>query len=469
MINEYQQNAENVKKELDLISPSFCVAKWKQVTMHLQNGHTHSCHHPSTHFIPLDEIKRNPTALHNTEFKKLQRKMMLNGERPSECDYCWRVEDSGAGLSDRAYKSAEPTWAYPYIDEIVTTPWDANVDPSYVEVSFSNVCNFKCSYCSPNVSSQWMEEIERYGAYPTSDRFNNLEWIKIQNQMPIPNNQENPYVEAFWNWFPDMYKNLKYFRITGGEPLLNKNTFKVLDYIIDNPNPNLEVAINTNMNPPKELLDKFLEKVAIILDENKLKNFKIFTSSEAHGKQAEYIRYGMNYNDWLANIRYAHKMIPDKLSFTVMSTYNLLSIGSYKLLLKDIHDIKLENVKPYMARSPILVDIPYLRWPTHQTIFLMDKEQLPLIEEQVKFMYSNLESSDAGETAYRGFFEFEADKMKRLYNVAKDAVANPEPNLIKNRKDFVIFVDEHDKRRGTNFTETFPELSNMYTEWKKLC
>jgi hypothetical protein len=35
-----------------------------------------------------------------------------------------------------------------------------------------------------------------------------------------------------------------------------------------------------------------------------------------------------------------------------------------------------------------------------------------------------------------------------------------------NRKDFVKFVDEHDLRRGTNFLETFPELSKDYWEWK---
>jgi organic radical activating enzyme len=273
--------------------------------------------------------------LHNSEFKKEQRRLMLEGARPKECDYCWRVEDTpGNHFSDRTYKSADDTWARPYINEIVKTPWHHDIDPSYVEVSFGNVCNFKCSYCAPHISSQWMEEIERFGPYPTSYKFNNLEWIKAQNQMPIPNNQENPYVEAFWNWFPEMYKNLKYFRITGGEPLLNKNTFKVLDYIIENPNPELEVAINTNMNPPKELLDKFLEKVKIIVEGNKLKRFKLFTSAEAHGKQSEYIRHGMNYNEWIENMHKTYKAIPE-IQFTVMSTYNALSVTSYTKFLQD--------------------------------------------------------------------------------------------------------------------------------------
>ena len=65
------------KKNLDTISPSFCAAKWKQVTIHLQNGHTHSCHHPSPHKVPLNELQANPSALHNTNHKKEQRKLQI--------------------------------------------------------------------------------------------------------------------------------------------------------------------------------------------------------------------------------------------------------------------------------------------------------------------------------------------------------------------------------------------------------
>ena len=145
------QKVKKFAKELDAISPSMCFAKWKQVTLHLQTGHTHSCHHPKTHKIPLEELKDNPSALHNTNFKKQQRKLMLNGKRPAECDYCWKVEDAldqkRDVLSDRYTKSYEP-WAQDFKQEIISKKnWDDNVNPSYLEVSFSNVCNFKCSYC----------------------------------------------------------------------------------------------------------------------------------------------------------------------------------------------------------------------------------------------------------------------------------------------------------------------------------
>lgn len=460
----HDEYLKKVHTEINEVSPSFCIAKWKQVTMHLQNGHNHSCHHPATHYVSVDEIKRNPTALHNSEFKKAQRKMMLEGVRPSECDYCWRVEDSpGNHYSDRTYKSSDSSWARPYLNEITQTPWYSDVDPSYVEVSFGNVCNFKCSYCAPHISSKWMEEIEQYGPYPTTHKFNNLGWIQSQNLMPIPNKDENPYVDAFWNWFPDMYKSLKYFRITGGEPLLNKNTFKVLDYIIENPNQELEVAINTNMNAPTELMNKFLEKIKIIINEKKLKNFKLFTSAEAHGKQSEYIRFGMDYNQWLENMHRTYREIPG-IQFTIMSTYNLLSVTTYDKFLKDVLDFKREYGNP--DYNPLLLDIPYLRHPEHQSVFILEQEQLELIYNQITYMCQNLEHKNWYSTANRGFHEDEAEKLKRIYTMAKNSVENPNEYTNINRKDFVIFVDEHDRRRGTNFVETFPELENMYKKWK---
>ena len=85
--------------------------------------------------------------------------------------------------------------------------WREDYNPKYVEVAFSNACNFKCSYCGPAFSTQHMQEIQKYGAYPTTDKFNSLEWAKQEKKMPIPQSEENPYVEAFWKWSPDLYQD----------------------------------------------------------------------------------------------------------------------------------------------------------------------------------------------------------------------------------------------------------------------
>ena len=447
------------------VSPSFCIAKWKQVTMHLQNGHTHSCHHPRTHLVPLDELKSNPSALHNTKYKKDQRKLMLEGKRPEECDYCWQVEDNAPeNFSDRILKSADDIWALPYLNEIKSQSWDHDVDPSYVEVSFSNVCNFKCSYCSPQFSSMWMEEIEKFGPYPTSSAFNDLSYLKHRSLMPILNKEENVYIDAFWKWWPKLYQELKFFRITGGEPLLSKNTFRVLDYVIENPNPNLNLSINSNLNPPSEIYNKFLEKAKIIVNEKKVNHFKIFTSCDAYGERAEYIRHGLNYNAWLSNIHKAFEEIPE-IEFTIMSTYNLLSIFNYNKFLEDTLEIRRRYRYPGRERSPIMVDIPYLRYPEHQSIFVADDSALDAVQETINFMKNNQENIEKfGD--FWGFYDFEIEKFERIYNL----IANKKidySHLLKIRHDFKKFVDEHDKRRGTNFLKTFPEFEQFYNKIRK--
>ena len=139
-------NFKQVKKELDSIGCGFCLAKWTQVTIHLSSGITHSCHHVGAHKIPLDELENNPNALHNTKEKKKRRKEMLDGKRPSECDYCWRIEDNTSEYSDRVLKSSR-SWSQIDKSKIIENDWDEDIYPRYVEISFSNVCNFKCAYC----------------------------------------------------------------------------------------------------------------------------------------------------------------------------------------------------------------------------------------------------------------------------------------------------------------------------------
>src|SRR6056300_1148290 len=82
----YFESSKDLLQGLNEVSPSFCLAKWYSVSLHLPTGKTHSCYHPPAHHIPLKELVDNPDALHNTEHKKEQRRIMLKGGRPEECN-----------------------------------------------------------------------------------------------------------------------------------------------------------------------------------------------------------------------------------------------------------------------------------------------------------------------------------------------------------------------------------------------
>lgn len=465
-MDNFSENNKKVKQALDKIGKGFCLAKWTQTTIHLGLGHTHSCHHPGTHIIPIEEIKKNPGALHNTSYKKSLRKEMLEGFRPSECNYCWKVEDLNEEnrFSDRVFKSQED-WSWPYYDKIVNSSYDTDFNPKYLEISFSNVCNFRCSYCMPSISSTWMEEIERYGGYPTSNKYNDIEWARRQNKIPILNREYNPYIEAFWKWWPELYKEVEHFRITGGEPLLDKNTFKILDYIIDNPNPNLHLSINSNLFVPNEIFLKFLEKIKIIEEKKAIKSFLLYTSCEAYGESAEYIRFGLSYKTWKKNIyKFLKNTATSKIS--IMATYNALSVTTFKDFLRDILCFKrlssLINKSDDGTRS-IHLDIPYLNNPPHLTIRILTADFLSYVFDQVEYV----KKCSLSHFDYRfGFDDFEIHRMERIKTLLIESIeknfTDTRSELKINRKDFFLFVNEHDKRRGTNFLKTFPEMKNFY-------
>ena len=461
MLNEHFQAT---KEKLNAVGKGMCLAKWTQVTLQLQTGHNHSCHHPVTHKISEMEIAQNPSALHNTSFKKNRRREMLEGLRPKECDYCWNIEDNSKDFSDRIYKSSEP-WSLPFMEEVLKTKGIKDMNPKYVEVSFSNICNFKCSYCGPAFSSQWMEEIQQHGSYPTSTNFNNLDYLKGTDQMPIPHNKRNPYVEAFWKWWPDLYKDLHTFRITGGEPLLAKDTFDILDFINESKNPNkaLNLSINTNLNAPEKIFNEFREKIKKLMNEERVNEFILFTSCDAYGERANYIRHGFDYNLFMDRINLLLSENP-KLTIIIMSTYNALSVSSYKGLIKDVYQIKKEyhSAERYYGSS-IILDSSYLRWPPHQSVKVLDNEWIDEVYSQAQLM-DFYEQVRVGEDGY-GFTDIEITKVKRIAEWMKNH--DDDSTFLKNRKDFFIFVRHHDMRRGTNFLEVFPEYEEFYKKCRK--
>ncbi|MBC6415685.1 MAG: twitch domain-containing radical SAM protein [Bdellovibrionales bacterium] len=453
---------EEMKIRLNSVSSSMCLAKWLQVSLHLTNGKTHSCYHPPAHSIDLNEISKNPSALHNTSQKIKERAMMLKGERPQGCSYCWKIEDSKNPYSDRHYRSAEP-WAREKFSDVLEKKLEKDVIPSYIEVNFNQSCQFKCSYCSPHLSTTWADEIKEYGPYPTLTPHNDIAVLKEMELWPIPINQSNPYRTAFWKWWPDIYPQLKVFRMTGGEPLIDLNTYRVLNYIKSHPNSNLELAITTNLCPPKKMMNRFQKELKTILKEKKIFRFMLFPSIDTWTKQAEYIRFGLNIHEFEKNVLLLLKEIPEILiSFII--TVNALSPFSLKKLLEKILEWqKIANTLGTWHRR-IFFDLPYLRSPAWQAIDVLPQDlTLSYFFDCLNFMNQNKYNKNLS----YGFSDFQINKMTRLIDVTKNSKLSCEQKKI-NCINFYRFFSEHDKRRKTDFTETFPELHDFWTNCKKL-
>lgn len=446
-------NMQELKNTLDSKGPGFCLAKWTQVTTHLGSGITHSCHHVGAHKIKLNEIEKDPGALHNTEFKKERRREMLNGQRPVECDYCWRIEDNSDHFSDRVTKSIS-SWSYPYLNDIINTDGTENVYPKYVEVSFSNVCNFKCAYCGPAFSSKWTEEVKEKGTYEFTDyKGNKREFGFIDpNEVQYLEREHNPYIEAFWKWFPEAVKHMHVFRITGGEPLLSKHTMTVIDYLLENPQPNLEFAINTNACPPDKIWKEFIKKINKLNKQRAIKNLTLYTSSESHDKQNDYTRYGMNYNLWLKNIE-SIILHTANVKLSIMCAVNLLSVESLYKLIHDINVLRESIYRHKLLEKDITMDFAYVRNPKFLDIRLAPRE---LLDECFNRAIDMVPDSRP----------IERKKLRRIYDsvVHLQDIAD-EKELELTRYNFMEFIYEYDKRKQTNFNETFPLLSKHANGW----
>jgi sulfatase maturation enzyme AslB (radical SAM superfamily) len=504
-MSNYNQDANKAEKQLNFISKSMCYAKWAQVSLHLTNGMTNSCYHPPLHKINVDQIKHNPLALHNTDQKKQERKLMLEGKRPEGCSYCWKIEDMG-NRSDRIYRSGE-YWAQNARKDIIQTMEHGDINPRYVEVNFNQACNFKCMYCSPHLSTEWENEIKQQGPFIIRNsegaisKHNDIMWLEQEGLMPLKVKQDdNPYLTAFWTWWPNLYKNLDVFRITGGEPLMDVNTFKVLDHIYKNPNSDLEVSITTNMCPPKpELMDKFIEKLVkleeIQIWENKekfnkgsgnywyvnmaLKNFSLFVSLDSVGKQAEYIRTGLDYELMQQNI-IKYLTSTDNTTLTFINTFNAFSVLKIKEFLQYVLSLRQQFSKdklgikykpiydPYNTHPDYVIyptqriwfDVPLLRYPTWQSIELLPAGFEKYIEEAIEFMEENEDISN-----FAGFYDFEIDKLKRNLEALCHSRNTPSINVEIERKNFVDFFDQYDTRRNVSLKETFPELAEHINKW----
>jgi hypothetical protein len=432
------------------ISPTFCMAKWHHTTIYLQTGETHSCYHPAPHAIPLDELAVYPGALHNTKQKKAEREEMLLGEKPSGCQYCWNIEALGEDyISDRKERNASIYTEKRFAD-IKASP-TANVNPQYIEISFGNECNFKCGYCHPKHSSAYYKEIKDFGPYDmVKNHRNDINWFTTYEE------ETNPYVEAWWKWWPEVSKTLTILRITGGEPLLQQSTWRLFDELEKNPLPNLELNINSNFGVKPILIDRLVEKVNNLIANGCIKDFKLFTSIDTWGEPAEYIRTGLDITVWEKNLdTYLTKT---NLPVTFMITFNILTVTTFQSLLEKILEWRVKyNGFDQNKWQRIRFDTPFLKEPLQYDMNILPKDEfMPFMKSHLDFILANLDDKNRSK-----FNDLEYAKFERVVKYMETTQYTTD-KLLEGHRDFYNWFTEYDRRRGTDLLETFPELENFF-------
>jgi len=438
---------EYKQRVLDTKSASFCGAKWYNATIWLGSGQTTSCHHPLPHAVSVEQVLHNPAALHNTPEKKEQRAQMQRGERPSGCEYCWKIEDSSpTAISDRPYKSL--IYSEAELDMAFSLPSQQDVNLRTLEIAFDRTCNFACSYCNPAFSSTWVRDIKTNGGYSglVSDGRNHFTHAHDSSQI-YGYNDTNPYVEAFFKWWEsDLHYTLRELRITGGEPLMSGHTWKLLDWFKDNVGKSqTKLAINSNLGMDRKKLNEFIDKVADIPD------LEIYTSCESYGQQAEYIRDGLDYKQWVDNLLALQSA---GIKMHVMATINSLCLPNLPKFLDHLMDIKVGR-----GRDAVTTTLNILRFPSFQSPTVMPYH---IKQECANKLTAFLEKYSDGYYLH----QMEIEHIRRLIEYL-NSVESPHTGaspLDVLQKDFKTFYSQYDQRRGKDFTKTFPELAKWYND-----
>jgi len=395
----------------DETSDTFCLAKFHEASIWVYSGKIASCH-----YTPFIQVGNTVDTFYNPAEKREQQKKMLAGEQPPACDSCWRYENLGL-RSDRTRKSLS------FTDHLAAEDYK---NPNYVfkpkalELAFQNTCNLACSYCSPQFSTSWTNDIRVNGVYKgiiTDDRRHYQKDINELNEMIDP-----PDMTLFWEWFESVATGLESIRVSGGEPLMHEEVFRVFEMMTEI-NPNIECVIHSNLCQKPAIMDRFFDKIS------GLTNLRMNISNESAGETAEFVREGMIYTEWLENIeRLANSTVKE---FSVSTTVSAIALQSLDQMYLDIINIrKHTKVKPYISIN--MVDKP-----DFQGFACLTREERDFYINKYTKFYDSIKDK---------LLPVEHEHCARLLKFLDEGfIKETQPQL---RKDSDIFFEQYTQRRN---------------------
>jgi hypothetical protein len=182
-------------------------------------------------------------------------------------------------------------------------------------------------------------------------------------------------------------------------------------------------------------------------------NVDIYTSMEATGAQAEYIRDGLDYTAWLINVQ---KLLDldDIRAVHCMCTINALCLETLPKLLNSII-----HLKTCYGRDRVTFTLNILRFPSFQSALILPDHLRTQYRDQLQTWLDTNRSEPL-------LHEHEINHMQRLLDYL-DVVKTPHSDAFdmpKLHNDFKQFFTQYDLRRGKDFAQTFPQLTEWYND-----
>src|SRR5210317_357263 len=262
-------------------SKTFCILPWIHVYANPDGNVLPCC--IGDYRMPMGNVQENTIQeIFNNEKFKTMRSKMLQGERCEECMACYSNEEAG----NNSFRQSVNIQFEKYIPDALSTQSDGTLDEMklrYLDVRWSNICNFKCRSCSSTYSSSWATEDGKDKVYIFAGGDTN---------------------DDLYKQFEPHFDTIEEFYFAGGEPLLTDKHYDILEYLIKNNRTEVKLRYNTNMSvlryKDKNVLDLWKQ----------FSNVYIGASLDSWSNRAEYIRHGTNWNNIEINLRKIRKEAP---------------------------------------------------------------------------------------------------------------------------------------------------------------
>ena len=416
-IDDFVKKFSSQGKYFPIKTETACQSKWTWNTLWLNEGTASSCHRAGWDDVTVDNFN-----LHNGPNKLKARKQMLEGKWPGGgCEYCRDVEKAG-GHSDRQHNNLIPGLSP---EELESDQTAVVVTQRIQEIFADNTCNLSCVYCNSNLSSKIEQENNRYGEFKQKGV-----WLKDT----LANKQDNKALYAkFLDWLTDNVHHLRRLHLLGGETFIqHKLMTDVLDILERKPNKELKLCIFSNMNAPEKYWQLYIERIRNL----PIKGFDLTASIDCWGEQQQYIRHGLDLELFEQRLAWASEQ-GDWLKLNINQTITNMTIKTMPELIN--------VVNKYNQHKHIGHYFEYYIGPEqyqHPKIFAYD-----LWQEDFERIYNEMRKETV---EHREVFTRLQGLEKQLKTVNK--------HDYKQIENLHIYLDELDRRRGTDWRSLFPYL-----------
>lgn len=402
-------------------SNTFCMLPW----MHMHafpDGRAYPCC-LSDYWHPVGDLRKNTMEeVWNQDAYKTMRKNMLQDKPCKECSKCYEQEQHGA-FSMR--NDANRNYGH-HIAEVDNTLEDGTHPEfkiRYWDVRFSNLCNMKCRSCGPIFSSQWYNDhVKLYKRVPDvlGRDMARIEYTTGDEDGMLAQMEEHiPYLEQVY--------------FAGGEPLIMKEHYYLLEKLIEYGKTDVRIQYNTNFS---EL--RFKDKHVFDYWKH-FKNVSVGASLDASGARAELMRKGTDWDQTVDNRERMMKEVPH-VDFYVSSTISSMNVLHVLDFHKEWTELGLVNAKDWnvnICQSP--------DWYRSDIFPHWFKEEFikPAYEQHIEW----LEPQDTLKRATNGF------RSMLNFIIGQDRSYEME----KFKQEIYIL----DRLRGEKFWDTFPEFEKL--------